>query len=52
MNEKRMEKILATKVPHELLTEIDAAIQQGRYLTYSEFLRAAIREKLSREAER
>ena len=41
-----MEKILSTKVPDALLTEIDAAIAKDKYLTYSEFLRAAIREKL------
>jgi len=46
-----MEKILATKVPDELLADIDAAIKLGKYLTYSEFLRAAIREKVERETQ-
>jgi len=44
-----MEKTIGIRVPDTLLEAIETAIQQNNYATYSEYIRAAIREKLERE---
>jgi Arc/MetJ-type ribon-helix-helix transcriptional regulator len=38
-----------SKVPAVLKRSIEKAVQMGRYLNYSHFIRDAIKEKLQRE---
>ena len=44
-----MEKTIGIRIPDNLLEAIDDAIQRNNYATYSEYIRAAIREKLEAE---
>jgi len=42
-----MMEIISLKMENEILKEIDAKLQRNRYSTRTEFIRDAIREKLS-----
>jgi Arc/MetJ-type ribon-helix-helix transcriptional regulator len=45
-------KMVTLKLPEEMVKAIDELIRAGRYATRSEFIRAAIREKLEEELRR
>jgi len=47
--ERKMEKYIGTRVPDALEAKIQHSIDHNMYASLSEFLRAAIREKLERE---
>jgi len=44
--------ILTVKLPKPLLKRINTLVKNGRYASRSEFIRAAIRAQLDREAQR
>ena len=42
-------KLITLKLPEEMIEAIDELVKIGRYTSRSEFIRAAIREKLEKE---
>ena len=49
LSENKMEKTLGIRVPESLLEAMAQAVKQQSYSSYSEYVRAAIREKLEAE---
>jgi putative addiction module CopG family antidote len=45
-------KLISLKLPEEMIETINELVKIGRYTSRSEFIRAAVREKLEREARR
>jgi Arc/MetJ-type ribon-helix-helix transcriptional regulator len=45
----KLNRYIGTRIPETLEPEIKDSIERNRYATISEFLRAAIREKIDRE---
>jgi Arc/MetJ-type ribon-helix-helix transcriptional regulator len=45
-------KLITIKLPEEVIEAIDMAVKMLGYASRSEFIRAAVREKLERELER